>query len=358
MNTKIDLFGSEQAQRALANMCSLINGLPKSNDFENSRNRYIATILASMRVGAAAWNQHCELNIGWIGNAFIGSLDDQIELDGTHLNEIFSKCFRFLSEFYLSTKNEFVHELSQAYNFGVENIGKFDANAQQNINFALHAMPISILKSLLTDEQAQSIKSFNEIAALADTKKIAWESEISQREQKVEEIKLSLEKYESGFNFVGLYQGFDELSNAKQIERKSVLFWIKIIGFLILTPFLIELAIILINQSKLAELQTALLVSLVPVISIVAILIYYFRVLLHHYNALKSQILQLELRKTLCRFIQSYAGFSKNMKEQNNESLAKFENIIFSGLVSSDDKLPSTFDGLEQLGNLVKTLKG
>lgn len=37
--------------------------------------------------------------------------------------------------------------------------------------------------------------------------------------------------------------------------------------------------------------------------------------------------------------------------------LEKFENLIFSGLVADPDKLPSTFDGMSQVGALIKSIK-
>lgn len=87
------------------------------------------------------------------------------------------------------------------------------------------------------------------------------------------------------------------------------------------------------------------------------ILLYFFRVILNHYNSLQTQIMQLELRQSLCQFIQSYADYAKEIKEKDGASLEKFENLIFSSILSSPDKVPSTFDGLEQLSNLIKNMR-
>lgn len=43
------------------------------------------------------------------------------------------------------------------------------------------------------------------------------------------------------------------------------------------------------------------------------------------------------------------------MHQENPGGLDKFEQLIFSGLVASEESIPSTFDGIEQL---VKALKG
>lgn len=68
--------------------------------------------------------------------------------------------------------------------------------------------------------------------------------------------------------------------------------------------------------------------------------------------------MQLELRKALCQFIQSYVDYSTVIKKQDSAALEKFESLIFSGVVSDPEKVPSTFDGLDQIGALLKNVRG
>ncbi|MGP1190579.1 hypothetical protein ACJ8KY_23530, partial [Serratia sp. CY54781] len=70
-----------------------------------------------------------------------------------------------------------------------------------------------------------------------------------------------------------------------------------------------------------------------------------------------SQINQIELRKSLCMFIQNYVEYSKTMKSGGNNTLDKFENVIFSNILMSDEKLPSTFDGLDSIASIIKEIK-
>ena len=67
--------------------------------------------------------------------------------------------------------------------------------------------------------------------------------------------------------------------------------------------------------------------------------------------------MQLELRMTLCQFIHNYAENSEILHKKNKEGFEKFENIIFSPIVSSDDKIPSTLDGVEQIAKLIEAIK-
>lgn len=61
---------------------------------------------------------------------------------------------------------------------------------------------------------------------------------------------------------------------------------------------------------------------------------------------------------TLCRFIQHYSEHAAAIKKNSDVTLDRFETVIFSGLVSNDSDLPATFDGVEQLASLFKTMKG
>jgi hypothetical protein len=298
------------------------------------------------------------MNIGWIGSQFISRLADTTEkVEKEKLDDIFSMCFRFLFELYLSVKNDLSMEFERARRFAFTDLDQFHPNSRAQIEYAIREMPISILKSLLSSDQIKGLKDFGDTVRGAEQIKKEWDAELDQREGRVNNLKENLDQYESAFNFVGLHQGFAELGDAKRCEKNGILVWLVVFGILIILPFACEGYLIWTHLETLEKLKTALLVSVVPTLSVAGILVFYFRVLLHNFNAAKSQVLQIELRKTLCRFIQSYVLYAEKMKEKNSDSLSRFENIIFSGIVSSDEKLPSTFDGIEQLGNLIKSIK-
>lgn len=85
------------------------------------------------------------------------------------------------------------------------------------------------------------------------------------------------------------------------------------------------------------------------------IFIYYFRVALINYNSIKTELNQINLRTTLCKFIQGYVEFSQ--RNNNHESLSKFERLIFSNIIPDDKNIPATLDGMEQLAKLIEALK-
>lgn len=93
---------------------------------------------------------------------------------------------------------------------------------------------------------------------------------------------------------------------------------------------------------------------LLPITIAELILLFYFKVVLVHYNSAGAQLLQLQTRLAVCQFIEDFIKFKK---ETNVNELDKFEALIFSNLMPSADQIPPTFDGLEQLGKILGEFK-
>jgi hypothetical protein len=328
-----------------------------STDFDKNRNAVILLIIKSMKANPKEWDSQCQINIKWIGSYFIRKLDSNDDLTKERIDDICSMCFRFLLEMYLSIKNDFSLDFEAARDFVIKNSDFFEPSAKSQINYALVNMPISIFKSIANSTAIDSLKEFNSLSSKAEKIKHEWENDLLERESRVNALRDSLSQYENAFNFVGLYQGFDELSKEKTSERDNILYWLKIISSLLTIPIIIELIVIYSHIENISSIKDGLIVLAIPTLSFAGILIYYFRVLLSSYKAVKSQILQIELRKTLCRFIQNYIEYSQKIKKQDPESLLKFESIIFSGIVTEEGNLPSTYDGVEQIGKLIKSIK-
>ncbi|MBO2927240.1 hypothetical protein [Metapseudomonas otitidis] len=179
--------------------------------------------------------------------------------------------------------------------------------------------------------------------------------EVKEVEKRTEALSKQLDKQEIAFNFVGLYKGFHDLWLQKRKELCWQRAWLIGLGCCVVAPLAFKLIYTLTKISSetsspasevLSEPSITLLVTLG---ALELVLIYFFRIMLHSVNSTKAQLLQIDLRRTLCRFIQKYSQCSKDMKDGNPNALEKFETLIFSGLVMQDDKLPSTFDGLEPI---------
>lgn len=354
----ITLFSSEKTKTILTDALQRLSNITQSDSFESQRNATIFKVIKAILTEPEKWDEHCQTNIEFIGQAFIADLLDMSDKTSSdELDEICSSCFRFLMEYDLSSHNQLQNNLNLAKSFVLENLPRFSDIAKEQINFANRDMPSLILKSIMNSEGISSIKEFNILCKTAIDLKNEWETELSNKEKRINELRDSLAAYENGFNFVGLYQGFDDLSKDKVNEKNNIVFWLRVLSLCIIAPILLELAIILLNIENISSLRNGLIAALIPSASLIAISIYYFRVMLSNYRSVKSQLLQIELRKTLCRFIQQYASYSKELKTQDPESLNKFEQIIFSGIVSNEGDLPSAYDGLDQITKLFQAIR-
>lgn len=271
----MELFDTNQSKTVLAKFKSKIDGLIPSNDFEKQRNSLIRLVVNAMEKRPDEWNTFCQINIQWIGDQFISRLADEKELTKDRLDDICSMCFRFLFELYLSTKNDLSMEFEVAKRFVFDNVNLFEDMAREQIEFAIRDLPITIFKEVANSDEIETLKNFETVAAKAKKLKEEWEHDLNEREGRVKAIEASLSRYENGFNFVGLYQGFDDLANEKKSERDGILFWLKLLSVIIFLPIITEFLVIYRNIDNISSIRDGLLASIFPTLSLVAISIYY-----------------------------------------------------------------------------------
>ena len=308
------------------------------------------------------WDEKCQFNIKYIGDNFIQFLRGFNQGERKNINNIYIFSYRFLCEydFFISAGNRLHIELNSIKD-RIENGNiEMDADIRYQINYASYVMPVNMLKKFLQDLNIGAFKDFEQKKVEAESLKKEWDIELQTKTDDVGALKDSLEKYKIGFNFVGLYQGFDDLSKEKQKERDGILIWLRWLSGLIVVPIIVQMGFIYGHVAKITSegygdaVLAFFTLSTLSTFSIVAIAIYYFRVLLFSYKSVKSQLLQIDLRKTLCRFIQSYATYSSEMKKQDPKSLEKFESIIFSGIATDERNQPSPFYVGEQIEKLIE----
>ncbi|ENQ4672915.1 hypothetical protein ACEO74_003468 [Vibrio cholerae] len=351
-------FENETTLRVISRFKNSIDGLTCETEFEQHRNQHLLAICNAIKVNPTLWDERCQINISWIGEHLVNFLSERVKkLDRENLDNAMGLLFRFLLEFHLSTRNDINRELEKARRFCIDNASSFSEEAQSDIRFALDEMPIAILKEIVNSPAIDSIKKLHLSASHFEETKNRWDIELSEREDKTTKLKESLDNYKNAFNFVGLSEGFNKLADQKRNEIQGVLLWLRIVAVLIVLPLFSEIFYVLINVEKGTELMKVMMLVAIPTISLIAILVYYFRVLLSNYKSLQSQLLQIDLRMTLCRFVHNYSEYASEMKKQDKGSLEKFESVIFSGITVNADNMPSTFDGIDQLSKLIKAVR-
>ena len=354
-------FSRPENKKTLEDFQSRIEDLNPHYVFQRARDKHIQTVIRFMIDNPDQWDELCEASISQVGKRFIKYISyPSEELSKPILDMIFALCFRFLQEFDLFSTDpppDQLQSLQSLKAFARSHTDEFDDSAKSEIDSVTVGLPLRILRFLVNSEAISSLKKFNELSETADKRCEDWESNLSVWATRVESLRAALENLEKGYNFVGLFDGFRNLAEEKGKERKQLVMLLFVFGLITVTPVIIEIIYIYSNIDKLEAITIPLGLSIIPIISLVIIFTYYFRVILQSYQGVKAQILQIELRKTLCQFIQSYAEYSKEIRDKDSTSLDKFENIIFSGIVSDDERAPSTFDGMDQLGKLIKAVK-
>lgn len=353
-------FQEPSNSQLLINFIRKSKGLEMPDEVTKYRlNRTIA-IIEEIHESPEEWDNRCTFNIESVGRQFLQTMGNFNSSNTEKILRLYVIAYRFLCEF------DFVDpdlrgismELTGIKKAIEEDADNLDGEIKSQIVFASYMMPATILKRYINDKKIVAFGEFNEKKKQAESLKSKWDQELQEKENSVNNIKDRLEKYKTSFNFVGLYDGFSELKENKAKEGRS-LFW-SLVGMAILIGFIL-LSEILYFDSKIQAgeiINQSHFFLLVPFITFVAVLIYFFRIILLNYRSNKAQTMQIELRMTLCQFIQSYAEYSSEIKLKDKTALDKFENIIFSGILSDPEKLPSTFDGIEHISNLVKSMKG
>lgn len=308
------------------------------------------------------FDEHCGVNIEWIGNSYVQRIDEVVRNEDTaglpdRLLDVFTSSYRFLCEFDFARQGDLSIELRRMKNFVHDNLDQFSGNHKSQLVFASYEMPALVLKQHLFSPKLDAFKSFEETALRAEKQKGDLDRALGEQTARIQRLEDALKQQETKHNFVVLVQGFEKLKEVKEKDKEGS-FWAAVsLAFLMLLPLSAHLGFVLKNIGTIEQHYSMLLFSLPATLGIELILLYYFRVVLQNFRSIQTQLLQIDLRVSLCQFIQSYAEYSSKIKKDDASALERFEALIFSGLVGEGKDLPTTFDGLEQVAGLIKAVR-
>lgn len=319
-------------------------------------------IVELMIGNSVRFDENCTANIEWIGDHFMHEVREFPERTDDEkqaaITSAFTSAFRFLCELEFTQPADPSFEVRRIGNFVDENLELFTGNDRQQITFARYSMPVQVAKKLLNDPSIAEFRKFSETIEEAAKLKSDWDSELNQRRLHVDSIKQGLKDATSSYNFVGLVDGFRHLAKIKITERRVAFWSLIMLAFLMVLPPASQVGYVLSHVDTIESKKGLLIYTLPTILTIEVILIYFFRVVLAQFRSVKAQVLQLDLRIALCQFVQSYAEYSTKIKKDDPTVLSKFEAVVFSSLVPDSEGIPSTFDGAEQLANLIKSIRG
>jgi hypothetical protein len=320
----------------------------------------LGSMLQLISKSALEFDEHCRFNIESIGEHVLGEVQEVIgNQNDANVQSLSATIYRFISEYNFSFTGELKKNVRDFMRTVEVESEKFTGPDREQIEYVKQQMPIAIFKSIITSDEIGNLRNVSDVAARVEKTIQGWQGTIEKAEQTAVKLKEALEKHTKEFNFVGLHEGFADLAIKAENELKIARKYMVAFGGLALFPSALDIWLTMSGRIDLAKLNNYALVLVgVATVSMTALILYYFRIALRKADSCTAQLTQIRLRMSLCRFIQSYADYSKEIKEKNADALSKFEALIFSGIVSSEDKLPSTFDGIEQLSVLAKSIAG
>ena len=360
--TSNPFFSTEQNSAAIRNFHATLRSIRPLEEPYPEVVGPLVTFFGILENNLSVFDEHCPGNIEWLGKRYIGQLidfvEDRLGKQSDKLIDIFTTSYRFLCELEFSQPGDLSFELRGIMRFVDENLEKFKGTDRQQLIFANYTMPANLTRRFIQNSALSDFKVFAETVNSAKELKGKWDKEIAAKVAETEGLQDAIDRLQTKYNFVGLVKGFEILVVRKQSESTKAFVAILILGGIMLLPVCVQLWFVLRNIESIEVHRATLVYSLPPLLALELILLYFFRVVLANYRDLKAQLLQLDLRVSLCQFIQSYSEYSTKIKKLDSTALDRFESIVFSAVTSSAEKMPSTFDGLEQLSKLVSSLRG
>lgn len=305
-------------------------------------------------------DQNCQFNIDAIGDKLRSDvqnfLRNSAEVSPLDLQHIFSCLYRLLSEADFYSGGNILNS-TYINSFIDSKIDEFPKDVRRQLIFASYLMPARITRELIANPSIADFREFPESVKHSREMKEQWDAEFLEHTKLLKGLSEQIKNLTTEYNFVGLAHGFRALQSQKKAELRFSFGSLIILGGLLIAAPAAQLSMIGINLSTIEAHRSTLIYTIPSLIAIEIFLLYFFRVVLIQFRSVKAQLLQIDLRTSLCQFIEGYAEYASRMKKDDSVILSRFEALIFSGLVADSSDIPSTFDGAEQIANIIKSLR-
>ncbi|WP_114972212.1 hypothetical protein [Rhodoferax ferrireducens] len=323
---------------------------------------HLAQIVDLMISNPEKFDEFAAVNVEWIGASFMGEIKNYFDLPPENrpsvVRSVFTSAYRFLCELEFTQPGEPSFEVRRIMNFVHDHLEDFTGTDRQQLIYAAYAMPAQVAKRLIGHPSVTEFRKFSETVEASRKIKEEWDKDLDERQKLLQGLASNIGNITSAYNFVGLVHGFQGLKEKKEEERKFSFVSIILIGLAMTVLPLAQLSFVAINLETIESHKGTLVYTLPTIIAIEIILLYFFRVVLGQFRSVKAQLLQIDLRVSLCQFIESYADYVTKLRNKDSSALSKFEALVFSGLVTEESGIPSTFDGAEQIASLIRSIRG
>ena len=246
------------------------------------------------------------------------------------------------------------NKLTDARNF----ISDLDKNKQNFLDDISSNLDVAIDKINKDTEASISLISanFNDIKKTIVDGKLEADANLKYVDESREEIKALEERVrnlKSEYNFVGLSSGFNIIKEKKEKELSTTeMNYKNLFGTVFIAPVIA--VIIHFAFPDLYPKDYSAIFILFPFITIEMAIIYFFRLSYLEAKALRTQLMQIDLRLSLCAFIDGYVEYRRKNNIAIEKVLDSFDALIFSPIQNNENNIPAMFDGLEAIAGVAE----
>lgn len=246
------------------------------------------------------------------------------------------------------------NKLTDARNF----ISDLDKNKQKLRDDISSNLDVAIDKINKDTEASISLISanFNDIKKTIVDGKLEADANLKYVDESRKEIKALEERVrnlKSEYNFVGLSSGFNIIKEKKEKELSTTeMNYKNLFGTVFIAPVIA--VIIHFAFPGLYPKDYSAIFILFPFITIEMAIIYFFRLSYLEAKALRTQLMQIDLRLSLCAFIDGYVEYRRKNNIAIEKVLDSFDALIFSPIQNNENNIPAMFDGLEAIAGVAE----
>ncbi|WP_337220189.1 hypothetical protein [Vibrio parahaemolyticus] len=347
-------FADNRVKRKIYSLISLFDELEQDSDsHQRGRNNEIGRLLSDMVDYSGTWDKIFEGRN--VSDQLMEQLDRVLAHDDkceSHINNLCSYLYKCSVEFHLKFDGELSNDQAGSFMIYCQSaMNEFDERTRSQISINHFRTSTQIIREVLSEEGVKRARALDKVEGSLRKEHEKWKAILDNCREEAVHLEQALKSYSTAFNFVGLSKGFQTLSAVKRKELKGLYKNQKTLTFSIISTIFIEFVISLGFAITNMPIEN-LIYTFLPFLSLVVVLLYFYRVNLANVRNVEAQLLQVDLRNTLCKFVQSYVEYAKELS--SSQTLDRFESLIFSGISMQPDDIPTTFDGLEKITGILK----
>lgn len=342
----LGFFSSRGAQ--IQDYADALSGVSFENELDLQRAELVKRGLQAVLSNLDEYDEYTTLTASYVGDRF-DTLTKAKSVTPESIKRLLSILARFAREATLKRKG-WTSEERDVLDYFLSPANPLEGDELLEADYLKTSLPGSLLDQALgrIESAEKKAKSTSE----------SIERQVGDVEQRISGHRAELKKIAEKYNFVGLADAFRQLIRSKELEKWVNFAGLVVLGVLSLGPLL--LYFFSTNDSPVLQgfsggWTPAIAVKIAAGLGYEVLMLYFFRIVLRNYVVTRHQLTSLQMRLSLCSFIEGYIEFAKKMGQVR--ALETFETFVFAPLSADISGVPTTIEGLEQITPLIRVAR-